>query len=130
MWSEFRAFINRGNVLDLAVAVVMGAAFTAIVNSLVNDIIMPLVGVILGGVDFTGLNLTVNNAVIAYGNFIQAIINFLIVAWVVFLVVKAINRMSQLNKKPEVPAPPPPPPSAEEKLLAEIRDLLVEQSAK
>ena len=129
MWSEFRAFINRGNVLDLAVAVVMGAAFTAIVNSLVNDIIMPLVGVILGGVDFTGLNLTVNNAVIAYGNFIQAIINFLIVTWVVFLVVKAINRMSQLNKKPEVPAPPPPP-SAEEKLLAEIRDLLVEQSAK
>ena len=130
MWSEFRAFINRGNVLDLAVAVVMGAAFTAIVNSLVNDIIMPLVGVILGGVDFTGLNLTVNNAVIAYGNFIQAIINFLIVAWVVFLVVKAINRMSQLNKKPEVPAPPPPPPSAEEKLLAEIRDLLAKQSAK
>jgi large conductance mechanosensitive channel len=129
MWSEFRAFINRGNVLDLAVAVVMGAAFTAIVNSLVNDIIMPLVGVILGGVDFTGLNLTVNNAVIAYGNFIQAIINFLIVAWVVFLVVKAINRMSQLNKKPEVPAPPPAP-SAEEKLLAEIRDLLAEQSAK
>ena len=129
MWSEFRAFINRGNVLDLAVAVIMGGAFTAIVNSLVNDIIMPLVGVVLGGVDFTGLNVTVNDAVVAYGNFIQAVINFLIIAWVVFFMVKAVNRVNQLNKKPEVPAPPPAP-SAQEKLLAEIRDLLAKQSAK
>ncbi len=129
MWNEFRAFINRGNVLDLAVAVIMGGAFTAIVNSLVNDIIMPLVGVVLGGVDFTGLNVTVNDAVVAYGNFIQAVINFLIIAWVVFFMVKAVNRVNQLNKKPEVPAPPPAP-SAQEKLLAEIRDLLAKQSAK
>jgi large conductance mechanosensitive channel len=124
MWNEFRAFINRGNVLDLAVAVVMGAAFTAIVNSLVNDIIMPLVGVILGGIDFTSLNVTVNSAVIAYGNFIQAIINFLIIAWVVFLIVKAMN---QMYKKP---VPPPPAPTAQEKLLAEIRDLLAKQNEK
>ncbi len=129
MWNEFRAFINRGNVLDLAVAVIMGGAFTAIVNSLVNDIIMPLVGVVLGGVDFTGLNVTVNDAVVAYGNFIQAVINLLIIAWVVFFMVKAVNRVNQLNKKPEVPAPPPAP-SAQEKLLAEIRDLLAKQSAK
>ena len=126
MLREFQAFINRGSVLDLAVAVIMGGAFGAIVNSLVNDIIMPLVGVLLGGVDFTGLNLTVNNAVIAYGNFIQAIVNFLIIAWVVFLVVKAMN---QMNKKPVAPVAPPAP-SAEEKLLAEIRDLLVQQNAK
>ena len=78
MIKEFREFIMRGNVMDLAVAVIIGGAFTAIVNSLVNDIIMPIIGIILGGVDFTSLAITVGSAVITYGNFIQAIINFLL----------------------------------------------------
>jgi len=121
MWNEFKQFISRGNVLDLAVAVVMGTAFSAIVNSLVNDIIMPIVGVILGGLDFTGLAITVNEAAILYGNFIQAIINFLIIAGAMFFVVKGANTL--IKKKEEAPAPPPAP-SAEEKLLTEIRDLL------
>ncbi len=121
MLKEFRDFALRGNVIDLAVAFVIGAAFVAIVNSLVNDIIMPLVGVILGGLDFTTLAITFGNANITYGNFIQAIINFIIVAFVLFLVVRSINR---LQKKKEAAPPAPPEPSAEEKLLVEIRDLL------
>jgi large conductance mechanosensitive channel len=121
MLKEFRDFINRGNVIDLAVAVIIGGAFTAIVNSLVNDIIMPLIGIILGGVDFSAIVLTVGNAQVGLGNFIQAIINFLIIAWVVFLMVRAINRMSR--KKEEAPAAPP----ADVVLLTEIRDLLKKQ---
>lgn len=124
MLKEFREFINRGNVIDLAVAVIIGGAFTAIVNSLVNDIIMPIIGVILGGVDFSALSITIGSAVIAYGNFIQAIINFVIIAWVVFLMVKAINKLNR--KKEEAPAPPP----AEVALLTEIRDLLQQQTRK
>ena len=125
MLKEFRDFAMRGNVIDLAVAVVIGAAFTAIVNSLVNDIIMPLVGVILGGLDFTTLTITFGDAVIAYGNFIQAIVNFLIVAFVLFLIVRSINQLQKRAAKEEAKAPPAPPePSAEEKLLTEIRDLL------
>lgn len=121
MWNEFKQFISRGNVLDLAVAVVMGTAFSAIVNSLVNDIIMPIIGVILGGLDFTGLAIRVNEAAILYGNFIQAIINFLIIAGAMFFVVKGANTV--MKQKEAAPAPPPEP-SAEEKLLTEIRDLL------
>jgi len=121
---EFREFIMRGNVLDLAVAVIIGGAFNAIVTSLVNDIIMPLVGILMGGVDFTGLGLQVGNAVVLYGNFIQAIINFLIIALTLFLVVKGAN--SVMRKKAE--APTPPAPTAEEKLLTEIRDLLAAQN--
>jgi large conductance mechanosensitive channel len=121
MLKEFRDFINRGNVIDLAVAVILGAAFTAIINSLVNDIIMPLIGVLLGGVDFSTLSITVGSAVIAYGNFILAIVNFLIIAFVVFLIVKAINQMQK--PKPAVPAATPEP-SDEVKLLTEIRDVL------
>lgn len=124
MLKEFREFINRGNVIDLAVAVIIGGAFTAIVNSLVNDIIMPIIGVILGGVDFSALSITIGSAVIAYGNFIQAIINFVIIAWVVFLMVKAINKLNR--KKEEAPAPP----AAEVVLLTEIRDLLQQQTRK
>lgn len=121
MIKEFREFIMRGNVIDLAVAVIIGTAFTAIVNSLVNDIIMPIIGAILGGVDFTSLAITVGDAAITYGNFIQAIINFLLIALVLFLIIRAINRMS---RKP-APAPAAPPaPTAEELLLREIRDLL------
>lgn len=121
MLKEFRDFALRGSVFDLAIAVVIGAAFTAIVNSLVNDIIMPLIGVLLGGLDFTTLMVTFGSASIAYGKFIQAIINFVIIAFVLFLLVRSVNR---LQKKKEEAPPAPPEPSAEEKLLAEIRDLL------
>lgn len=124
MIKEFKEFIMRGNVMDLAVAVIIGGAFTAIVNSLVNDIIMPIIGAILGGVDFSSMAITVGDAAITYGNFIQAIINFLIIALVLFLLIRAMNNMSR--KKEEAPAPPPGP-TAEEKLLAEIRDLLRER---
>lgn len=124
MIKEFKEFMLRGNVMDLAVAVIVGGAFTAIVTSLVNDIIMPVVGVILGGVDFTALAITVGDANITYGNFIQAIINFLIIALVLFLLIRSINSMSR--KKEEAPAAPPEP-TVEEKLLAEIRDLLRER---
>ena len=115
---EFKEFISKGNVLDLAVGVVIGGAFTAIVNSLVNDVIMPLVGVILGGIDFTGLSLQVGEASIAYGNFIQAIINFLLVALVLFSIIKAANKM----KKVEEAAPAEP--SDEVKLLTSIEEQL------
>lgn len=127
MWAEFKEFISRGNVLDLAVAVVMGGAFGAIVNSFVNDIIMPLVGVILGGIDFTGLSITIGGSAVMYGNFIQAVINFLIIAFSIFLVVKAANRF---QRKQEAAPAPPPPPTKEEELLAEIRDLLKAQASK
>ena len=125
MWAEFKAFISRGNVLDLAVAVIIGGAFGAIVTSFVNDIIMPLVGVILGGIDFTSLSITVGSSAILYGNFIQAIINFLIIAFSVFLVVKAAN---SFQRKQEAAPAPPAPPTKEETLLAEIRDLLKAQA--
>ncbi len=118
MIKEFREFIAKGNVLDLAVAVIIGGAFGAIVTSLVNDIIMPLIGVILGGTDFTTLAITVGDASITYGNFIQAIINFLIIAFVIFLIVRTANNM----KKEEAPAPPAGPTT--EELLVQIRDLL------
>jgi large conductance mechanosensitive channel len=126
MLKEFRDFAMRGNVLDLAIGFVMGAAFTAIVNSMVNDLIMPLVGVVLGGLDFTGLAITVGSASITYGNFIQAIINFLIIAFVLFLIVRAVNKMTE-SQATEEEAAPPPEPTAEEKLLTEIRDLLKEK---
>ena len=128
MIKEFRAFITRGNVIDLAVAVIIGAAFTAIVKSLVDDIIMPLIGIVLGGVDFTALVIQVGAATITYGNFIQAIINFVLIALVVFLLVRSINRMQErmVEEKEEAEAAPPEP-SAEEKLLTEIRDLLREK---
>lgn len=120
MIQEFKAFIAKGNVLDLAVAVIIGAAFGAIVTSLVNDIIMPLIGVILGGVDFTGLAIQVQDASITYGNFIQAIINFLIIAFVIFMIVRTANNMKK--KEEEKPAAPKGPTT--EELLIEIRDLL------
>lgn len=120
---EFQEFISRGSVIDLAVGVVMGTAFTAIVNSLVNDIIMPFVGVLLGGVDFSSLSLQVGEATIAYGNFIQALINFLIIALVIFLSIRSINQLHRRMSGPEEEEAPAEPP-AEERLLREIRDLL------
>ena len=120
---DLKAFLLRGNVIDLAVAFVIGVAFVAIVTSLVNDIIMPLVGLILGGLDFSGLSITVGAAAIAYGKFIQAIVNFVIVAFVLFLIVRTMNKITK--KKEEAVAPPAP--TAEELLLTEIRDLLKQQ---
>ncbi len=125
MLKEFRDFINRGSVIDLAVAVIIGGAFGAIITSLVNDIIMPLIGVIIGGLDFAALSIQVGEAMIMYGSFIQAIVNFLIIAFVLFLIVRSFNALKR--KQEEAPAPPPEP-SAEEKLLTEIRDLLKEKS--
>ena len=124
MLKEFRDFINRGNVVDLAVAVIIGGAFGAIITSLVNDIIMPLIGVIMGGLDFASLSIQVDEATILYGSFIQAIVNFAIIAFVLFLIVRSFNK---LHKEEEEAPAPPPEPSAEEKLLTEIRDLLKEQ---
>lgn len=125
MFKEFVDFVKRGNVVDLAVAVIIGGAFGAIITSLVNDIIMPLVGVVLGGIDFSGLSVQVGDATVMYGSFIQATVNFLIIAFVLFLVLRGYNRM---QKKEEEAPPPPPQPSPEEKLLTEIRDLLKERS--
>ncbi|MFO7680739.1 MAG: large-conductance mechanosensitive channel protein MscL [Chloroflexota bacterium] len=120
MFQEFKEFINRGNVIDLAVAVILGTAFGAIITSFVDDIIMPLIGILMGGVDFSTLSLQIGEATLAYGNFIQAVINFLVVAFALFIIIRGYNNF--LRKQP---APPPPPkPSPEEKLLAEIRDLL------
>ena len=125
MLKEFQDFVKKGNVLDLAVAVIIGGAFSAIVGSLVNDIIMPLIGMIIGGIDFTSLSLDVGEANLTYGNFIQAIINFVIIAFVIFLTIRQVKKM----EKPAQAAPAVPPhPSAEEKLLTEIRDLLREKS--
>jgi large conductance mechanosensitive channel len=123
MLREFREFINRGNVMDLAVAVIIGVAFGAIVTSLVDDIIMPLIGVIIGGVDFSGLAVTIGDATITYGNFIQAVINFLIIAFVIFLLVRTLNNMQKRLAREAKVAPPPEAP-ADVQLLAEIRDLL------
>lgn len=111
---EFKEFISKGNVLDLAIGVVIGGAFTAIVNSLVNDVIMPVVGIILGGVDFSGLSLQIGDASLTYGNFIQAVINFLLVALVLFTIVKAANKFKKQVE--EAPAEP----TEEVKLLTAI----------
>ncbi len=124
MLKEFKAFISKGNVIDLAVAVILGGAFGAIVKSLVDDLIMPLIGILLGGVNFSALTLQVGDAVLTYGNFIQAIINFLVIAFALFLIIRAANNA---KKKEEAAPAAPPAPSAEEKLLAEIRDLLKEK---
>lgn len=121
---EFKQFISRGNVMDMAVGVIIGGAFSAITTSLINDVVMPLLGIFTGSISFAALNIEINGAVIAYGNFIQAVFNFLVMAFVVFCLIKAINRFHR--KKEEAP-PAPPQPSAQEQLLAEIRDLLKEK---
>jgi large conductance mechanosensitive channel len=102
MLKEFKEFAMRGNVMDLAVAVIIGGAFGAIITSLVNDILMPLIGLAMGGVDFSALAVTVGDAVIRYGAFLQAVVNFLIVAFVIFMIIRTMNR----SKKPEPAAAP------------------------
>jgi len=133
MLKEYKEFISRGNVIDLAVGVVIGAAFGKIINSLVSDIIMPPIGYMLHGINFADLSLVIQKeridatgavikpVAIMYGNFIQAAIEFLIIAWVIFLVVKGINAM---KRKDQVTPATPPEPSTQEKLLMEIRDAL------
>ena len=136
MLQEFKKFAMRGNVLDLAIGVIIGAAFSKIIDSLVGDIIMPIIGRIAGGLDFTnyfiGLTPAASQAstydaakkagaTLGYGTFLTVTVNFLIIAWVLFLVIKGINRVA---KREEAAPPPPPPPSKEQELLAEIRDLL------
>ena len=121
MFKEFKEFAFRGNVIDLAVGVVIGAAFNAIVGSLVADIFMPLIGIVTGGKDFSGLNYTVGSATITYGKFVQAIFIFLLTAMALFLFVKGMNKLKR--KEEAKPAPIAEVP-ADIKLLAEIRDLL------
>jgi large conductance mechanosensitive channel len=118
---EFRAFAVRGNVIDLAVAVVIGGAFGKIVTSLVDNIITPTIGLLIGGIDFSSLSLKVGSAILAYGKFIQSVIDFVVVAFVIFLVVKGMNRLHHKKEN----APEKPKESSEEVvLLREIRDLL------
>lgn len=135
--NEFKAFAVKGNAVDMAVGVIIGGAFGKIVSSIVNDLIMPPIGWLIGGVNFFDLKITLpaekiadgiemQAATINYGSFIQNLIDFVIIAFCVFLLVKGINKLA--NKKQEKPAPTPAPePSAEEKLLAEIRDLMKEK---
>lgn len=124
MMKEFKEFISRGNVMDMAVGIIIGGAFTAIVGSLVADIITPIIGMLLGGVNFSELAVTVGSASLTYGNFIQAIINFLLVAWVLFMIVKAMNKMKRKEEeKPAEPEAPAEPPE-DIVLLREIRDSL------
>ena len=124
-WGEFKQFIARGNVMDMAVGVIVGGAFKAIADSLTADLIMPLIGIFVSEASFADLSLSVGGAVITYGNFIQAVLNFLIMAFVVFCLVKGINKFHR--KKEEAAPPAPPEPSREEVLLTEIRDLLREK---
>lgn len=121
---EFKEFAMRGNVVDMAVGVIIGGAFGKIVSSLVNDVIMPIMGIITGGIDFTGLKITIGESNITYGNFIQNVVDFLIIAFCIFLMVKGLNKLS---KKKDKKTDTPPSPSKQEELLAEIRDLLKEK---
>ena len=119
---EFKEFAMKGNVMDMAIGVIIGGAFGKIVSSLVDDVLMPLVGMIVGKVDFTTLSVKVGEAELFYGKFIQNIVDFLIVAFCIFMVLKGINKMNR--KKEEAPAPEAPKGPTQEELLTEIRDLL------
>ena len=140
MLKEFKEFALRGNLLDLAIGFIIGAAFTGLVQSAVNDILMPIIGRITGGIDFSNMYIQLSGerplhdtleearkagATIAYGNFITLLINFLIVAFVLFLIIKAVNRMT---RKPAPPPATPAPPPRQEVLLQEIRDLLAKRA--
>ena len=128
MLKEFKDFIAKGNVMDMAVGIIIGAAFTAIVTSLVGDLINPIISLFTGGIDFSGLGVRLSEgeegAVFAYGNFIMALINFLIIAFVVFMLVKMVNKVKDAATKKEEPVPGAPAGPTQEELLTEIRDLL------
>ncbi|OGX79580.1 mechanosensitive ion channel protein MscL [Exiguobacterium sp. SH31] len=121
MWKEFKDFAIKGNMINLAVAFILGAAFTAIVTSLVNDIFMPLLGILIGGIDFSTLAVTVLGVSVTYGNFLQEIVKFFLIAFALFMMVKGINR---LKREQAIEETPEPELSREEQLLSEIRDLL------
>ncbi len=128
MWKEFKEFIMRGNILDLAIAVVIGASFNAIVTSLVENIITPLIGVMAGGIDFTNEFVwEVGNESVLFGSFIQSVIDFLIIAFSIFMALKVINKYI-LRKKEEVAEDPAPELDTKEELLKEIRDLLKKEN--
>jgi large conductance mechanosensitive channel len=118
MLQEFKSFAMKGNVVDLAVGVIIGAAFGKIVASLVEDVIMPILGTLIGGINFSGLAITIGSATLKYGKFLQTCLDFLIIAWAIFVAVKLINRLRK--EEPAAPAAPP----KQEVLLEEIRDLL------
>ena len=120
MAKEFREFAVKGNVMDLAVGVIIGAAFGKIVSSLVEDVVMPVVGSLMGGLDFSTLALRVGSATLKYGKFLQTCLDFLIIAWAIFLIIKLVNRLKREEEKPAAPKAPP----RQEVLLEEIRDLL------
>lgn len=136
MWNEFKKFIARGSVIDLAIGIVIGSAFTAIINSFVKDLLMPVLGLFTGGLDFTNWFIALDGgdyatlaeameagaATVNYGLFLNAVINFLIVAFALFLIVREVNKMREDKE-----AAPPPGPTAQEKLLMEIRDLLAQK---
>ncbi|UJW85072.1 large-conductance mechanosensitive channel protein MscL [Devosia sp. SL43] len=122
MFKEFRDFAIKGNMVDLAIGVIIGAAFGGIVSSLVDDVFMPIIGILIGGIDFSGIALTVGSASINVGLFINAVVKFLIIAFVLFMVVKGINSLKREAAKE--PVETTPAPSKEEVLLTEIRDLL------
>ncbi len=128
MLSEFKDFIAKGNVMDMAVGIIIGAAFTAIVTSLVGDLINPIISLFMGGIDFSGMGIRLSEgedgAVFAYGNFIMALINFLIIAFVVFMLVKMVNRVKDAAAKEEEAVEEAPAGPSQEDLLSEIRDLL------
>ncbi len=130
MLKEFKDFIAKGNVMDMAVGIIIGAAFTAIVTSLVDDLINPIISLVTGGIDFSGLKVALGDGADAasfnYGSFITAVINFLIIAWVVFMLVKMVNRVkgASIKEKEEAPAPAGP---SEIDLLTEIRDALAKK---
>ena len=117
---EFREFAVKGNVMDLAVGVIIGAAFGKIVASVVEDVVMPVIGTLMGGLDFGGLAVKIGSATLKYGKFLQTCLDFLIIAWAIFLIVKLINRLKREEEKPPEPKAPP----KQEVLLEEIRDLL------
>lgn len=130
MMKEFREFAMRGNVVDMAVGIIIGGAFGKIVSSFVNDVLMPPIGMLIGGVDFGKLAITIKQAtadteavLLNYGSFIQTVVDFTIIAFAIFMAIKVMNRMKRNDEKP-AEEPKPPEPSAEEKLLIEIRDLL------
>ncbi|PEP24199.1 large conductance mechanosensitive channel protein MscL [Bacillus wiedmannii] len=129
MWNEFKKFAFKGNVIDLAVGVVIGAAFGKIVSSLVKDIITPLLGMVLGGVNFTDLHFGYGKSAVMYGNFIQTIFDFLIIAASIFMFVKVFNKLTSKREEEEEKTEEIPEPTKEEVLLSEIRDLLKQQNS-
>lgn len=128
MWKEFKQFAIKGNVLDLAIGVIIGGAFGKIVSSLVNDVIMPIIGLISGGVDFSNLQITVGEAAIKYGAFIQSIVDFLIIALSIFFFVRGINSFKKKEEEKDEEPAVSPEPSKEEILLSEIRDILKQKN--